>query len=320
MEPIRPDDDELRVEAPVIKAERDNPGEKKPTAGSRNKNEKTPRASRKRSGDAGTGRGSLAVLWLLLVAFGCAAVAGWYSQNQRIKTLESQLEEADYWARQSKLALARVEGELSETGENLEESGATLGEKIAANQSGIKTANSEIRKLWVVANERNKARLNEHEEQLKELESGLAEDVKALKSLQASVESARTALTADLSALKKESETAVSSLEEASQQLAAQLTELNQQMAEVDQVVEGRIRRFEQEQKLSASGVESRLSALEQKSGSAAGQSSVQALQNEVAGLERTVQAIDASRSQLTSRLVRLSEEVNALRAQVSAN
>ena len=35
-----------------------------------------------------------------------------------------------------------------------------------------------------------------------------------------------------------------------------------------------------------------------------------------LAQLKKTVEAIDASRSQLTSRLVRLSEEVNQLRAQ----
>ncbi|QSP94432.1 hypothetical protein LPB19_14820 [Marinobacter salinisoli] len=321
MEPIRPDDDELRAEAPIVTGQRDDPSEKTAAAANRGTKAKQGEAPSNRSGNGSGGGGrSLTMLWLLFIAVACVALAGWYSQSQRIKALEGQLEEADYWARQSKLALARVEGELSETGESLEERGATLGEQIASNQSGLKAANSEIRKLWVVANERNKARLNEHEEQLVTLEQRLAEDAKALTALQASVESVRTSLAADLAALESQSQTSISALEETAQQLTGQLTGLTQKMAEVDQLVEARIRRFEQEQKLTASGVESRLSSLEQKTSSAAGQGSVQALQREVAGLEKTVAAIDASRSQLTSRLVRLSEEVNALRAQVSAN
>ncbi|MBZ2168387.1 hypothetical protein [Marinobacter sp. F4216] len=318
MEPIRPDDDELRAEAPKITAERDNSTPGKVKAASRASKENADKPARQRT--ANGGKGSMVMLWLLFVGLACAAVAGWYSQNERIKALEGQLEEADYSVRQSTLALARVEGELSETGETLEQSGATLGEKIAANQSGLKAANSEIRKLWVVANERNKARLNEHEEQLSGLEERLAEDVEARRALQTTVENAKASLAADISALENESQASIASLEEAAQQLTAQLTGLTQQMAEVDQLVESRIRRFEQEQKLSASGVESRLSALEQKTSAAAGQNTVQALQSEVASLERTVQAIDSSRAQLTSRLVRLSEEVNALRTQSVAN
>lgn len=50
-----------------------------------------------------------------------------------------------------------------------------------------------------------------------------------------------------------------------------------------------------------------------------AGGGDVQALRDQLADLKRTVDAVDSSRSQLTSRLVRLSEEVNQLRSEVSA-
>ena len=121
MEPIRPDDDELRAERPIGSAEPKKPADRKPKASSAGGAE-PPRekpAARQKGGNGGGRRGSSAMLWVLLVVVAAAAGAGWYTQEQRVQALESQLEEADYWARQSKLALARFEGELSETGENL---------------------------------------------------------------------------------------------------------------------------------------------------------------------------------------------------------
>ena len=80
-------------------------------------------------------------------------------------------------------------------------------------------------------------------------------------------------------------------------------------------MVESRIRRFEQEQKLGIDGIESRLSSVEARTDGLAGAGDVQALRNRLSELARTVESIDASRAQLTSRLVRLSEELNQLRA-----
>lgn len=320
MEPIRPDDDELRAERPIGSAEPKKAADNKPKASAGGKAEPPgpARPSGGAKGGSGGGRGSSALLWLLVVVVAAAAGAGWYSQEQRVQALESQLEEADYWARQSKLALARFEGELSETGENLQERGESLEDKIAAQEKRLDAADSEIRKLWAVANERNKKRLDEHQERLAALESGLAENDKAIGAVEASVEQARQSLSADIAALKNQTETSVAALQDANRQATEQLTRLSQQLADVDQVIENRIRRFEQEQKLGISGLEGRVAALERETDQLAGDSRVQALNNELANLKRTVDSIDASRSQLTSRLVRLSEEVNQLRTQVS--
>ena len=314
MEPIRPDDDELRAEAPFGGADSREPEASK-VKGDSGKARKVPGG-----GDGkGSGRGNVSLLWLLIIGLAGLAVAGWYTQNQRIVALESQVEEADYWARQSKLALARFEGELTETGESLQERGASLAEQIAANGKALKTANSEIRKLWVVANERNKERLNEHQSRLKDLENTQAENVEALAAVKVSVDKVRSSLAADIAAMEEQMKTSIVALQDANRQATEQLTSLSQQMADVDQVVESRIRRFEQEQKLGIQGMEGRIASLEKESGRMAGASSVQSLQNEVASLKRTIDAVDASRSQLTSRLVRLSEEVNELRSRMSA-
>ncbi|KAA1174750.1 hypothetical protein FWJ25_05005 [Marinobacter salinexigens] len=320
MEPIRPDDDELRAEAPIGSAGSRKPAEKKvvPTkerGGEKPSNESKTTARQKPVATSGGG-GKGGLMLVLLVVIAGATAAGWYSQNQRIKALEGQLEEADYWARQSKLALARFEGELSETGESLQESGESLGAQIASNKKAVDTANSEIRKLWVVANERNKARLNEHQERIAAVEKSAAEGSAARSGLEASLEKARSSLAADLVALEEQTRTSLVALEDASRAASDQLTVLNQQVADVDQVVENRIRRFEQEQKLGLNGMESRITALEKDASGLAGADRVQALQGELAALRKTVDVLDSSRSQLTSRLVRLSEEVNALRAQ----
>lgn len=321
MDSIRPDDDELRADAPIGSGERRKRPAPKKSAGAAATGSGGSGGAGKPpagNGNGGNGKGGLAAVWLLLIAVAVAAVAGWYSQNQRIQALESQLEEADYWARQSKLALARFEGELSETGENLQERGQSLEEQIAANQSGLEEASSEIRKLWVVANERNKARLDEHEEQLATLKSALEEEKKAVASLETTLEEARASLSSEIAALEEQTQTSIVALKENTAQASEQITKLSQQMADVDQVIESRIRRFEQEQKLGISGMESRIAALEKKTDGVAGSSEVRSLRNQLASLKQTVDSIDASRAQLTSRLVRLSDEVDRLEARMS--
>ncbi|MBU2955218.1 hypothetical protein [Marinobacter sp. F3R08] len=321
MESIRPDNDELRAERPIGSAEPKKPAERKSGSSSGGKNEPSTPAKPPKGGkddNCGNGRGSSAMLWLLLIAVAVAAGAGWYSQEQRVQALEGQLEEADYWARQSKLALARFEGELSETGENLQERGASLEDQLAAHEKRLDTADSEIRKLWVIANERNKKRLDDQQGRIAALESGVAEGAQSISAIEASVSKVRSSMSSDVAALKQQTETSIAALQDANRQATDQLTRLSQQLAEVDQVIESRIRRFEQEQKLGVSGMEGRISALERKTGELAGDGRVGALRNEVESLQQTVESIDASRSQLTSRLVRLSEEVNQLRSQVS--
>ncbi|WP_100639411.1 hypothetical protein [Marinobacter salexigens] len=321
MEPIRPDDDELRAERPIGAPEKKTPVQKKPKSSAEGDGGKSrPPKPGKGNGSGnggGTGRSGLAVLWLLVIAVAVASVAGWYSQNQRLQILEGQLEEADYWARQSKLALARFEGDLSETGETLQERGASLTGQLEAQKKQLDVADSEIRKLWVVANERNKNRLEDHQKRIAAAETGLTESKKALTDMGATVEKVRASLSVDVAALSKQTETSVAALETANRQATEQLTVLSKQLADVDQVVERQVRRFEQEQKLGISGIEGRLSVLEKKLAGLSDNDTERALRSELASIKRDVQVIDSSRAQLTSRLVRLSDEVNQLRNQV---
>lgn len=315
MEPIRPDDDELKAEAPFGGAEpRKKPEAKKEKPAVKKEKPPIPPKPPAPAKAGGHGGGGSALVWLLLLVVAAGAGAGWYFQEQRIQALEGQLEEADYWARQSKLALARFEGELSETGESLQERGTSLEERIAANDQRLESAGNEIRKLWAVANERNKKRLDEHQEGLAALNEKLAAADKSVADLGGKLEDARSALVAEVSQVQG----SVAELGKASAANKAQLAGLSEQLDGVDQVVDRRVRRFQQEQKLTLDGIEGRIAVLERDSGAAAGDAEVRALRNELAQLKRTIESIDASRSQLTSRLVRLSEEVNQLRSRVS--
>ncbi len=58
--------------------------------------------------------------------------------------------------------LAQLSGEVNQTGASLSETGSQTGQKL-------RFLESEIRKLWVVSNERNKAEIQAHSEELKKL-------------------------------------------------------------------------------------------------------------------------------------------------------
>jgi len=330
MEPIRPDNDELRAERP------DSPmgsakaaASAKPASTSQSKPPKpleTPKAAAgggsKGSSNGGGGAG---ILWLLVIVLACVAGGGWYIQSQRIQVLESQVEEADSWVRQSKLALARFEGTLSETGENLQEAGVSLDEQLASQKTRLDTADSEIRKLWVIANERNKQLLEQQAAAISELETALGKNRNDLVSVQASVASAETAMSeavklqqgerAELAARVSAVQTSASSLKT---ELAAANQKTETLAKSVDERIAASIRRFEQEQKLTTSSIESRIAALEKEVTGTASGNRLEAVQREIAELKKTVEVIDSSRSQMTSRLVRLSQEVNDLQAKLA--
>lgn len=306
MEPIRPDEDELRSrsvpetapkssrERPVEKADKANKTPKKSTPA------KTPESvSRDNDGAGKRSRGVGLLFALLVVAIALGAGLG-FQQERRIQALEGQLEEADYWARQSKLALARFEGALSETGESLEETGASMGERLDA-------VDGEIRKLWVLANERNRQQLENLQAELEGLQSGLAGQVERVGGVESTLDKQRERLTADMAGLGER-------LDEQGEALAGQLAGLAEQVGSVDGLVDSRLQRFLQERRLADEEVASRLAALERQVSQQAGSAELTQVRNRLTELEQTVKSIDASRAQLTSRLVGLSEELARLR------
>ncbi|WP_404361764.1 hypothetical protein [Marinobacter sp.] len=317
MEPIRPDDDELRAERrPASSAPAGQP-----------KAEKTGPDGPDQGGGKGKGRrppgggARHGLVYVLLVVVAIAGLGAWYQQQQRISAMAQELEETEDWMRQSKLALARFEGDLSETGETIDNRGSTLEQRLEAQKEQIATANSEIRKLWVIAYEKNRPLLEKHT-------SLLEAQGKQLAALQQTQEAQSTELTTLAGSLSEQNqrlsgmaeataryESEFEQLKSRDAELAARAESLAESLDSVKQEVERRLQRFVQEQKLASGGLEGRVSALERElQDLEAAQRKLNQAEQRLNRVEGAIEAIDSARAQLTSRLVRLSEQVDQLR------
>lgn len=329
MDPIRPDEDELRADAPIAGEVRNSgkgKAEKRQAAGAGSG--RTPPSRDGRSGGgsgagggdgAASGGSSGALVWSLLVALVFViAGAGWFGwqMHQQIQLMEAQVEEADYWARQSKLALARFEGDLSETGENLEETGSSMDQRLTGLDAKLDETNDEIRKLWVLANEKNRPQivaLAEQQESLANELKTLASDLEATDQSVSEVQASTESLASTLEQTQQGQQEQGDRL----QALSGDLDGVNERLGGIDDQVARQLQRFEQEQSLALDGLESRLQALE------TGDNRVQELSRQLAATrnrlseaEKALESVDASRAQLTSRLVRLQDQVDQLRAE----
>jgi len=304
MEPIRPDDDELRA---ARDSNAEQPKENRPGKGGM--------PPEKPGNGGGGGRKGRSGFWgfLAILIVAGAGAAGWYQQSERIARMESQLEEADYWARQSKLALARFEGELSETGEDLQQTGQSIEQRFSDQEERLDTADSEIRKLWGIANDRNKSRLNDHEARLDALNKTVEQAATERAALSAALDSFEESIGSQISALESSLQKDLQVRDERADAQQSALGELRASVSSMEDLVESRIRRLEREQSLTIDGLEGRISSLEKATEALTG-GEIESIRSELNSLKRTVESIDASRAQLTSRLVRLSEEVSQLR------
>ncbi|WP_165856700.1 hypothetical protein [Marinobacter sp. JSM 1782161] len=297
MEPIRPERDEVRAGKPQKQERKE---KKTPSSNS------TPEIAVTRA----NGKGGMAPLLLILLILAIAAGGwGWYSQKQQIDQLSERLQEADYWARQSKLALARFEGQLSETGENLEQKDSTLDDL----RKEVKTANSEIRKLWAVANERNKEAINANKAALAYLEettSNLKNDLgEQVKSMQGNVD--------ELASTAEARAETVAGLQSRLDDLQPRLTEVEKTAEGMSDTVTRRLERFGREQDLARQELVARVDSLENGSGNMDSlENQLSATQQRLSEIENAIDAIDAARAQLNSRLIRLDEAVTSLRRQ----
>lgn len=305
MEPIRPDSDEVaarkgdgRKAAPRQTAAPDRPG----AAGVR------PPAGSGGSGADGNGapRSSLVPLLLLAVV---VLGGGWalFQQHQTINQLQSNLGEAEDWINRSKLSMARFEGRLSEADRELLESGSEITEKL-------KFLDSEMRKLWGVANDRNRKAIEANQKATEFLEKKTdyldkqgAEQRELLASQTQKLEEAG----ARAQALQQE----LAALTERQQALASAVnasTEAANTLKTAQQEIQQQLNSFNQRQTLSLDEVRARVDAMEKRVAAASDQSAVKNLQNNLASLKEIVDSIDASRAQITGRLLQLEERLQA--------
>ena len=266
MESLKPDDDQL--------AERGNAGG-------------SGKGGRPGGNGGGSGHPGMRPLWMLLVlVVVCAGTGGWlaWEQAQRIATLESRLATVKSDVRTNQMELGVVDEEREETGQAVSEQ--------------LEVLDDEMRKLWVVAHQTNRPRIEELEEQtgtlesrVEELDSGQKSQAGRLDQLAGSIEELPDA-----------------------QELQASLEE---QVQGVRDDLDSRVQSLQQDRRLALEemrarldGLESSLAELEE---TVSGSSEVSDLKDQLSELESVVDSIDSSRAQLTQRFVKLQDRVDRL-------
>lgn len=225
-------------------------------------------------------------VWLTLVVITVAVSwFGWegYKQQQVLEATTAELEDALVFIRQSKLLMARFEGQLTETGAELEESDTGA-------QKKLKFLESEIRKLWGIAYDRNKKAIaandgviKQHGTELAKINASLKEQAAGVAGLTAKTEKSVTSAVAlqseviMLRGLNDQLSAQLKSIEDATGSAIVEIRESINTLKDTSEVV-GRVR------------------------------------MNEVA-----IEAIDASRLQLNERIVAIDRRLNDLQLSVKS-
>ncbi|UZE97439.1 hypothetical protein [Alkalimarinus alittae] len=234
------------------------------------------------------------LVWLMLVVIaGVVSWFGWesYQQKQVLKATTAELQDALVFVRQSKLLMARLEGELSETGAELIESDTGAQKKMAFLES-------EIRKLWGIAYDRNRKAIaanngdiKQQGTELKSISSTVSKQAKGVEALVSKVDSLTAKIdkeTASTAALQTE----VSLLREQNSQLLGQLKSIEDASGSAIAEIRQSIDKLKD-----TKAVEGRVRL------------------NEVA-----IEAIDASRLQLNERIVAIDRRLNDLQLSIKSS
>ena len=274
MEPLRPDQDEL-AERETITGRRDGS-----SAGAK----QAPGSVRQTT------------LWLFLVlALVIAGTGGWtlWQQQQRLIELEQELAEAGATAQENSQRLGSVNRERSETGEAISEQLSTL--------------DSEMRKLWVIAHQRNQPAIESLQEEVKSIKgsvSSLEEEIGGMAEASNNLEARLQALRSDVDALPD---------------LDERFAEAQEARDSLAQDLEAQMNRLEQDRRLALEEVTARIDGLRSDVDALAGSDDlggeVESIRTRVNELESVVDSIDSARSQLTQRFVQLKNRVDSLSA-----
>ena len=249
------------------------------------------RSVNKSGSRAGTPWWSLLALVLALAAL---AFGGWQfsraqNQQQAMESLAARIQE--------------LEIRLSETGQDLTETGSNFSQRLEAHSDKLDWADSEIRKLWVVAHQRNRPAIAELQEQLSRMDRQLTQATQQAEQAASQGDRLASRLDTELTSVQSRVET----VSESVAGYARRLTEislvtstLSQQVRELDP--RSGIERLEGELK----NVQQQLVELERQQVNAVTQERLEEFEEILASLE-------ASRNQLTSRVTRLMDEVREL-------
>jgi len=232
---------------------------------------------------------SVLVILVLLSGFLSWSV---FNQQQTISQLELELADTVNFITASKLLMARFEGELSDTGAEVAQSGSSATKKLAF-------LDSEMRKLWGVAGDRNKKAIAENKQIASELLSAMTELTKEQAGFASQMKVGNKKLL-DISVSVAALDTASKSLLEDAKKLGVQVSNNTGDMAITRQVLDDELVLIKEI--VSTSPPE------------------LQSLQADMAENKLAIASIDANRGQLNARIVSLEKSINALKRELSEN
>jgi len=277
-----------------------------------------------------SGQWALILLFILVVSL--VGWGYWQVEQQRatISTLENQLDQANVYISQSKLIVARLEGQINQTDATMAQSGNELAREL-------KFLDSEVRKLWDVANKRNKEWIQSNQQSLKTVSAeidaanaatdemlvsmagmnrSLAQLSKFSNDLEGKIAGLSTDMEQELGLIRSQNTDA---LEEQRQQLNQDIVALQNASAELTATQD-----VISEQLVSSLADMEKKFASHQKSvktlAAASSRRSVDAgMVQRLVALEASVNGLDKVRRQLVQRIVQLDTRINEMQLELNA-
>lgn len=245
----------------------------------------------------GAGIGVVSVLFLLSLGVGAGVAYQNVQLSGKLDYLQGQFE-SQYQLNQkqqeelnaAKQTLGLLENELVATGRTLSKSGSTLEKRLNESEH-------EIRKLWDLSSKRNRADITSANTSIKSLQGQQGV-------LSADIDKLRQQVAA-LSKVKKELEQLISKGEQGlSQRIGLQQLELSAQKSDLE-----RLEQLSEQFAASLAELKGTVAGIEKDSG----------VTDKLAVYDERLDAIDASRRQLTSNVTRLNTDVNTLQLKLNA-
>lgn len=221
-----------------------------------------------------------------------------YSMTQLLASYEERMELADD-------RIVSLERALTETDESVAMNGTAINAQFKAIKNETDLQMSEIRKLWDVANKRNRQWIEDNQSALatqQEKVSGLSTQVAELESSQSSDEQRLADLAASLDAEQARLDAMTTTFED-----------VNAELGTVNRAIENLIQRDYEERILSLTLTQENLLA---EQGTLA--STVSSQSASLDDLQETLNAIDAGRLETNARLSALRSQLDNLEARVT--
>ncbi|MFV1871877.1 MAG: hypothetical protein ACMZ64_00925 [Oleiphilus sp.] len=248
----------------------------------------TPKRKRQPS-EQQSAKSSVPFTLFVLIFISTATAFSWFAWQQHIEinALKTRLSDASGFMDQSKLLIARLEGKLSETGVELAQTGTAAEKKLAF-------LDSEMRKLWGVAYDRNKKAIETNQALVEKLDAKLS-------SVEKQQNVAMKAVNTDLAVLSDEFKSLNARIGSNTSQFGSLSNEFSVLRSEHETVTSDLKSQLNSHKKA--------LDTLKKET---------QSFLERTAKYDLSIESINASRRQLNERIVEMDKKINALQLKIS--